>query len=212
MARMNGKVAREIVSLHALHREAIRARLADFRAVPPESYFYELCFCLLTPQSRAVHCDLVIGLLREADFEHREIDPEPFLHPSKSVYVRFHRTKAGRLVSLKRVFPGLLAELASGKSSRDLRELLVGKVAGLGYKEASHFLRTIGRTDLTIIDRHILRAFVDLRLLPKLPASIGRKKYLELESLFEGLAARLRIPPGELDLALWRRQTGFILK
>lgn len=209
---MNGKVARHIISLHAANRDAIRARLAEFRAVPPENYFYELCFCLLTPQSRAVHCDLVIGLLREAGFERREIDPEPFLHPSKSVYVRFHRTKAKRLLSLKRIFPSLLPELISERPSRALRESLVEKVSGLGYKEASHFLRNIGRMDLTIIDRHILRAFLELGLLSELPASIGRGRYLELEGMFDGLAARLRIPPDELDLALWSRQTGMILK
>ena len=36
-------------------KEAIRSRLDEFAAVKPPGYFYELVYCLLTPQSSAVN-------------------------------------------------------------------------------------------------------------------------------------------------------------
>jgi thermostable 8-oxoguanine DNA glycosylase len=35
---------------------------------------------------------------------------------------------------------------------------------------------------------------------------------MEIEALFEDLAVTLGIPIDELDLLLWRRETGFLLK
>ena len=102
--------------------------------------------------------------------------------------------------------------LATEQHDRALRDTLAENVNGLGYKEASHFLRNIGRTDVCIVDRHIIRNLVRFELLPEWPTSISRKRYLEIESIFEDLSRTLSIPLDELDLLLWRRETGILLK
>ena len=197
---------------YALRRRSIRERLRTFKAVPKEHYFYELCFCLLTPQSKAAHCNVVVQLLDANDFQNREIDPEPFLHPEKSIYVRFHKSKARRLIEMKSIYTRVASLLESDQPDKILREELVRTVKGIGYKEASHFLRNIGKTDVTIIDRHILKNLVRYRILKKYPDAISPKRYLEIETHFEQFAARLGIPHDELDLLFWSNETGFLLK
>jgi N-glycosylase/DNA lyase len=115
-------------------------------------------------------------------------------------------------MALKRSFPEVAALLASGLDTKALRARLVAMVSGLGYKEASHFLRNIGRTDLVIVDRHIIRNFVRMGIIAEAPSSISTRKYLELEKLFEQLAGWTGIHPDELDLVLWSRETGKVLK
>ena len=49
--------------------DIIKKRLEDFSKVPKEDYFYEACFCILTPQSSAKSCWKAILLLKENDFD-----------------------------------------------------------------------------------------------------------------------------------------------
>ena len=139
------------------HKKAIRARLTDFQSVSPSEYFYELVYCLLTPQSSAAHAEQVVSLLSSAGFHNKNVDPEPFLR-RKECYIRFHRTKSRHLLRMKNQFSFIAQKLSVPDLSFELREWLVKNVIGLGYKEASHFLRNIGKNDgLAILDRHILR-------------------------------------------------------
>jgi N-glycosylase/DNA lyase len=193
-------------------RSAIRKRLEEFRAVPAERYFYELCYCLMTPQSSAAQCFAVAAELERRNFKENFFDPEALLRSFNGGYVRFHKTKTQRLLALRRSFDGIRELLEKTAHEKEIRDSLVAAVSGLGYKEASHFLRNIGRTRVTIIDRHIIRNLLRIGLLDSWPDSISKKRYLELESMFERLATSLRIPPDELDLLLWSRETGVILK
>jgi len=91
------------------------------------------------------------------------------------------------------------------------REWLVKNVKGLGYKEASHFLRNVGFRDLAIVDFHI----VDI--LTKHGMCGGRRamtpmRYLELEGKLLGLGRELGMDMAELDLYLWYCETGKVLK
>ena len=54
-------------------------------------------------------------------------------------------------------------------------------IKGLGYKEASHFLRNIGYSGYAILDKHVLRCLAELKIIddPKPPNS--RSKYLTVE-------------------------------
>lgn len=86
------------------------------------------------------------------------------------------------------------------------------RIKGLGYKEASHFLRNIGLKGYAILDKHILRSLAELKIIsdPKPPNS--RLKYLTIEQEVKKLAVRLKIDFDELDLVLWSLKTGEILK
>lgn len=202
------------VTLLALHRERageIRDRLREFAAVPPGEYLYELLYCLLTPQSSALNAGSVVSLLRGRNFMASPFDPEPVLADRRH-YIRFHRTKAKRLLEAHRMFRTIAEHLDGGRSPAGIRAWLVRNVGGLGMKEASHFLRNIGRRDLAILDRHILRNLVRAGILEKIPKTLTEKSYLSIEKKFSDFALGTGIPMDELDLLFWSLETGQILK
>jgi len=201
----------ELLNAYASRKEAILGRLDDFSAVPASEYFYEILYCLLTPQSSAVNADRVVNTLRARGFMDTPFDPEPVL-ADRGHYIRFHKTKAVRLLLMRDQFDRTLTQLSNGHSSHDLRTWLVDNVNGLGWKEASHFLRNIGHRDLAILDRHILRHLVLNGVIRKVPPALTEKKYLAIENKFREFSLRAGISMDELDLLFWSMETGLILK
>jgi N-glycosylase/DNA lyase len=190
---------------------AIRQRLSDFAGVKSDEYFYELVYCLLTPQSSAVNAAKAVEKLKKTGFYERKIEPAKLLY-HKDSYIRFHNTKGKYLKEAKQQFPQIAAALSNGLSSPDLRKWLVRNVKGLGWKEASHFLRNIGHRDLAILDRHILRNLKKHNVIQSLPKTLTAKKYLAIEEQFTEFSRSIRIAVDELDLLFWSRETGKILK
>jgi len=86
------------------------------------------------------------------------------------------------------------------------------RVKGLGYKEASHFLRNVGFKGYGILDKHIVRSLYELKVIdsPKPPSTRGR--YLDAENRMREFARTSGINFDELDLLLWSMKTGEILK
>lgn len=191
--------------------DAIRARLQEFTRVRPEEYFYELAYCICTPQSSAQHASRAVALMQVADIEGSHDDPLPYLH-QKTHYIRFHRTKARHIARARDAFPQIRLALQNGYTSQGLREWLVENVYGLGWKEASHFLRNIGHQQLAILDRHILRNLKEHGVLRAVPGSLSRRQYLDVEQRFLTFAEHVGISMDELDLLFWSRATGEILK
>jgi len=206
------KLFDELEHHYQTHKEAIRIRLSEFQSVPPLEYFYELTYCLLTPQSSAAHAEQAVAQLRNAGFRSQYIDPEPILR-RKEHYIRFHRTKTRHLLHMKEQFSDITQKLSEPASAFDLREWLVMHIVGLGYKEATHFLRNIGKNDgLAILDRHILRMLERMGVVHSIPKSINKKQYLEIEQRFKIFAKDIGIGVDELDLVFWSMGTGEILK
>jgi N-glycosylase/DNA lyase len=87
----------------------------------------------------------------------------------------------------------------------------VQNIKGLGYKEASHFLRNIGFDDYAIIDSHILDILKRYNLI-KQPKTLTKKKYIEIENILQKIAKQTHLTLAELDLYLWYLETGKILK
>jgi N-glycosylase/DNA lyase len=85
-------------------------------------------------------------------------------------------------------------------------------IKGLGYKEASHFLRNIGYGGYAILDKHVLRCLAELEIIdePKPPNS--RTMYLTIEVKLRELTEKVQIDFDELDLVLWSIKTGLVLK
>jgi len=104
--------------------------------------------------------------------------------------------------------------LTSLKDPIERRDWLVKekRIKGLGYKEASHYLRNIGLSGYGILDKHILNCLRELELIddPKPPST--RAKYLATEEKLRELASVTKIHFDELDLVLWSMKTGEILK
>ena len=217
-----GKRYHELEILHddfAHRSKLIHARLGDFSRVPAGDYFYELAYCLLTPQSNAVNAGNVVLALQKSSFRERGDDPTALLR-QKDQYIRFHNTKARRLLAIRDLYPLVEKELLHSRNLPDfarrdasrLREWLVTNVKGLGWKEASHFLRNIGYRDLAILDRHILRNLQRHGVLRALPQSLTAKRYLAIEQIFALFSATIGITMDELDLLFWSRETGEIRK
>ena len=85
-------------------------------------------------------------------------------------------------------------------------------VKGLGYKEASHFLRNVGYKDIAILDRHILRVLHENEIIQETPKQLTRRRYFMIENLMQNIAEDLDISLAELDLFLWHTKTGKVLK
>ena len=85
-------------------------------------------------------------------------------------------------------------------------------IKGLGYKEASHYLRNVGFSGYAILDKHVLNCLTELKIIddPKPPNT--RAKYLMVEEKLRKLTSDLRIDFDELDLVLWSMKTGMVLK
>jgi N-glycosylase/DNA lyase len=202
----------ELRQHYEMHKDAIHTRLLEFKSVPPSEYFFELAYCLLTPQSSAAHAEQAVTQLREVGFQVQDIDPEPILR-CKLNYIRFHRTKTERLLQMKKQFPDIAQKLAIPDTAFNNREWLVLHVIGLGYKEATHFLRNIGKNDgLAILDRHILRALKRLGVIHTTPKTMNKKHYLKIENKFKKFANNIGIILDELDLVIWSMGTGEIRK
>jgi len=202
---------KELKSNYRNLKSDIRNRLKDFSLVPSSEYFYEIVYCLLTPQSSAVNADKVIKILKDKKFKLRDIDPEPILR-RKDCYIRFHKNKSRYLITVKEQFPLIVKQLNSSTKNEEMRLWLVKNVKGLGWKESSHFLRNIGHRNLAILDRHILRNLVRLGVLSGLPKTLTGKNYLQIEEKFRKFSKRINIPMDELDLLFWSMETGEILK
>jgi N-glycosylase/DNA lyase len=85
-------------------------------------------------------------------------------------------------------------------------------IKGLGYKEASHYLRNVGFRGYAILDKHILRSLAELGVIDTPQPPTTRARYLETEERMRQFARSAQIDFDELDLILWSMKTGEVLK
>ena len=209
---MDTAISKMLREEYRLAQKAIEHRLTEFASVPRQKYFYELAYCLLTPQSSAVHALDAQRTLTELDFQHKPFDPESILR-RPNAYIRFHKTKASHLLIMKEDFLAIDAVVAGDLDVSDKRKWLADNVLGLSYKEATHFLRNIGKNEsLAILDRHILKHLHHQQVIAEIPRTLTKKKYLEIEKAFQVFAGEVGIPINALDLLFWSTETGVILK
>ncbi|MFZ4621678.1 MAG: N-glycosylase/DNA lyase [Bacteroidota bacterium] len=193
-------------------KERIRQRLNEYAAVPEQQYFYELVYCLMTPQSSAVNAGKAQKEFEQLGLLVNDVDPEPVLF-NKEHYIRFHHSKAEWIREMKGHFPEILSVTIGELPAFEKREWFVKNVKGLSYKEATHFLRNIGKNNgLTILDRHILKNLKQYGVIRSIPSSLTRKHYYSIEKKFTAFAQQVGISVDELDLLFWSNETGEILK
>ncbi|MBI4229139.1 MAG: N-glycosylase/DNA lyase [Deltaproteobacteria bacterium] len=216
---MNDDLVLRLRRSYVAKRKPIRYRLSEFRHIfengDDVKIFEELAFCVFTAGASAKmglkSLDSVKEILMIAD-------AEEFSKRLKGVH-RFPNSRANYIFHtreyLKKEFDFKLKELilllGDPIKRRDFFANY-GSIKGLGYKEASHFLRNIGFRGYAILDKHILRTLHEFGLIddPKPPTS--RSNYMRIERKLKKLAALLEIDFDELDLLLWSEKTGEILK
>jgi N-glycosylase/DNA lyase len=206
----------ELMQLYKPIKPQIEARLMDFRHIwetaSDEDLFRELVFCLLTPQSKAKTCWKAVQRL---DRKCMMAEAMPAQISEELVGVRFNLRKGEYICLARNMFNSisLRATLAEFAGPTAARVWLVENVKGLGYKEASHFLRNIGLgEDLAILDRHILKNLALLGVIKEVPSSPTKKMYLEIERKMTAFSKESKIPMGHLDLLLWYKEAGEVFK
>ena len=192
----------DLRKFYELKKDGIRKFINTCSYKGDECLFGELCFCICTPQSRAKACREAINRLK-VDEKLFTANLEELRNYLKGV--RFPEVKAKRIIEAREKLPELKAMLNS--SPKELREWLMENVNGLGQKESSHFMRNIGFKGLPIIDVHIQNFLKEVGKY-KEEGSLTKKRYNELENKFLELAKELKIPPEELDIAIWLYQSG----
>ncbi len=209
----------EIRAIYNSKREEIGLRLHEFEKIwktgTREEIFAELVFCILTPQSRGISCWAAVenmmkkGVLLAGDASQivKELNKVRFMY-KKSEYIVEARKKllGDSKVSIKSIINRI-------NDGHEAREWLVQNVKGIGYKEASHFLRNIGfQQNLAILDRHIVKNLKFIGVLKEIPGSISRRRYLDIEKRMMEFSEAVQIPMGHLDLVMWYKETGEIFK
>ncbi len=196
----------KVRSYYKPKRLLIKKRLAEFSK--NKDYFYELCFCLLTPQSNAKKCYECIQILKKKDFLNKTFDVKKYLKNK----TRFYRNKSNYLIQYKKNHRKIIDIIKKTEDSKQIRKYLVENIKGIGHKEASHFLRNIGYRNLAILDRHILKNLKSLDIIESIPKILDKNKYLEIEQRFYNFSREINIPMDELDLLFWSIETGEIFR
>jgi N-glycosylase/DNA lyase len=210
-----------VVATHRARRKEIRKRLGEFEEVwrkgSDARLWEELAYCIFTAGASARmgldSVDAVRPLLLDGEAEamtaalkragaHRFPVARPRYIVTTRNYFRAHFGMA------------LRKRLRSFRDPSERRDWLAQEkqVKGLGYKEASHFLRNVGVKGHAILDKHVMRCLAEVGVIdsPKPPTT--RKKYLEVEQELIRFAKDIRVDFDELDLVLWSMKTGEILK
>ena len=199
--------------------DQIRRRLGEFRDVwrdaPDERIWEEMVYCIFTAGSSArMGLNAVEAVRHLIHVGTREEMTEAL----KGKY-RYIAARPGYIIVTREYLQEhcgfrLRKKLASFSDPIARRDWLAGerRVKGLGYKEASHFLRNIGIPGYAILDKHILRCLSEVGVIdsPKPPST--RLRYIEIEKQFRAFAQGVKIDFDELDLVLWSMRTGEILK
>ena len=210
-----------VVATHRARRKEIRKRLGEFEAIwlkgSDARLWEELAYCIFTAGASARmglnSVDAVRPLLLDGD-------SDAMTHALKKAGAhRFPVARPRYIVTTRNYFHvdcgmKLRKRLRSFRDPFERRDWLAQEkqVKGLGYKEASHFLRNIGVKGHAILDKHVMRCLAEIGVIDTAKPPSTRRKYLEVEQQLVRFARDVRIDFDELDLVLWSMKTGEVLK
>ncbi len=162
----------------------------------------ELAFCISTANSSALSGLKFQKSLEDLNLDNLSVDEIEGL--MRSAGVRFARRKAYYVKEALERFE--IIERALSMNDFEARKTLL-KIKGFGMKESSHFLRNLGRKNVAIVDRHVLRWLSEKGYSFKLP-----RDYVKAELALSVIAEGMGLTLAELDLLIWFEMTGKVLK
>jgi len=192
-------------------RRLVESRVASFRRLrraSSEDIFMELAFCILAANFTASRSLEIVEKLGDRLMT---LDRSEIARELRRLGHRYPEARARYLVEAREKLDEIIKAIEEVEDEHRLRRWLAENVPGLGFKEASHFLRNIGFQNLAIIDFHIIRLLKRYGLLGEF-RSLTRRRYLEIEKLLKEIADRLGLSLAELDLYLWYLDSGKIVK
>lgn len=193
----------------------IQKRFLEFKSFENKNnsaWFSELCFCILTANSRAltaIKIQRIVGSKGFLTYSQEELSS--IIKQNKH---RFHNNKSNYIVqarSFKKI-KDLVKKLNLENDIIYTREWIAKNIKGLGFKESSHFLRNVGFTNVAILDRHIVNLMFDYKIINSKPKTLTKSIYLELENKFNNFAKKLDLNSSLADMYLWYIKTGEVLK
>lgn len=210
-----------VVATHRARRKEIQKRLGEFQAVwrrgSDARLWEELAYCIFTAGASAR-----MGLDSVAAVRPLLLEGEPEAMTAAIRRAGAHRFPVARpryIVATRNYFRAdfgmaLRKRLRSFSDPFERRDWLAQEkqVKGLGYKEASHFLRNIGVMGHAILDKHVMRCLSEVGVVDVTKPPATRTKYLEVERELLRFAREIGIDFDELDLVLWSMKTGEVLK
>ena len=181
-----------------------------------ERLFEELCFCIFTANTSAemgmkaidaVRDLLIYGTAAEMTnklegiYRFNVLRPQYIIHTREYLKKNFDFKIKNKIEELK-------------NNTEELRNFFAFNpgIKGLSYKEASHFLRNIGYKGYAILDKHILNSLIEFNVIENIKTPVSAKQYPEIEKKMKLFSNEIEIPMDELDLLLWSRRNGKILK
>ncbi|MBX3281988.1 MAG: N-glycosylase/DNA lyase [Acidobacteria bacterium] len=210
---------RNIKLAHAAASPAIKDRLAEFSSIletgDDRRFWEEMVFCFFTGG-----CSAKMGLRSIEKVRHLLLSgSQKQLANALSGTHRYPNARSRYIVASRDFLQKdcdmrLRERLLAFSDPMERRDWLVQEkgIKGLGYKEASHFLRNVGFRGYAILDKHVLNSLAALKIISEAKPPNTRQKYLTIEESLKKLARRTRIDFDELDLVLWSMKTGEILK
>ncbi|MFN4189394.1 MAG: N-glycosylase/DNA lyase [Pseudothermotoga sp.] len=200
---MKFSILQDLMPIRERARELVEERFNEFKRLgesgSEEDLFSELCFCVLTANWSAQ------GGIRAQQL----IKPEGFLNLSQddlerslaAVGHRYPKARASYIVRNRSLVGTLRSVIKFDPFAA--REWLVKNALGIGYKEASHFLRNVGIEELAILDRHVLSIMKKYKIIEQIPKSLTRSLYLSYEERLREIANQFGESLGKFDLYLW---------
>lgn len=208
-----------ILTVHAERKFEIRRRLVEFEDIwkfgNDERIWEEMVFCFFTGGCSAKMGLKAVNAVRRLLMNGNQEQ----LSKALTGIHRYPNARSRYIVSSREFLQNdckmeLRERLAAFEDQLERRDWLVKEkgIKGLGYKEASHFLRNVGFKGYAILDKHVLKCLAELEIIDEPKPPNTRSKYLTIESELKKLADQTNIDFDEMDLVLWSMKTGEILK
>ena len=204
------KLIKEINLVDEETKKLIKGRINEFELWGNKNslVYYELCFCLMTSNFNAERAIIIQNKLKK---KFGVLSEKNLAIELKKSGHRFPNTRADFLFEAQKHKNSIKKIVDSFEEDLSARNWLAENIKGLGMKEASHFLRNIGRKNVAIIDFHIIDLLEKHKLIER-PKTITKKKYLEIEKVLGKLGKKIGMGLASLDLYLWFLETGKVLK
>lgn len=206
----------EIKQLYSEIKEKISERLSEFSRIyqhgDKKDIFKELSFCILSSGVGPVIAKKSVEALDEILLTGNETEMSKklegiHLYPEKAGYIYTTREYLASEFDLE-----LKKQLSAITELNERRDFLAKNknIKGIGYLQASHFLRNIGFRGYAILDKNILRSLYDLSVIADTKPPNSRKRYIEKEENLREFAKITGIDIDHMDLLLWYRMRGSI--
>ena len=216
MSKVGPDIFRELKHHYSLVKEDIAERMGEFKKIHQRAddseIFRELCFCILSSGVGPRIAEKSINALGSELYtaaSDQLINQLAGIHKyaENAAYIYSTRIYLHEEFNFK-----LFNKLRSIEDEQSRRDFVADNkgIKGIGYVQASHFLRNIGFKGYAILDKNILSSLFDLGVIEDKKQPSTKNRYIEKENRMKGLSEASGIALEELDLLLWHRKTGRI--